>query len=94
MVWSLQFLGYLRTLSLKFQKATIKIEVFQSLPCLGWRSQTKQGRDWKNSILLIAFSNFKLEVLKYQWNFRPHATQRAKFAEKVHKSPRGFNASI
>ena len=37
MAWSLQFLGYLRTLSLKFQKATSKIEIFLSLPCLGWR---------------------------------------------------------
>ena len=34
---SLQFLGYLRTLSLKFQKATSKIEVFLPLPC--WLSQ-------------------------------------------------------
>ena len=30
--WSLQFLGYLRTLSLKFQKARTKIEVVLSLP--------------------------------------------------------------
>ena len=30
--WSLQFLGYLRTLSLKFQKATTKIGVFLTLP--------------------------------------------------------------
>ena len=29
--------GYLWTLSLRFQKAMSKIEVFQSLPCLGWR---------------------------------------------------------
>ena len=33
----LQFLGYLRTLSLKFLKATSKIEVFLCLPC--WLSQ-------------------------------------------------------
>ena len=43
--WSLQFLGYLRTLIL-FQKATSKIEVFLSLPC--WLSQfswdSQQGR--------------------------------------------------
>ena len=31
--WSLQFWGYLRTLSLKFQKATSKMEIFLSLPC-------------------------------------------------------------
>ena len=37
MPWSLQFLGYLRTLSLKFQKARTKIEVFLFLPC--WLSR-------------------------------------------------------
>ena len=37
---SLQFLGYLRTLSLKFQKAWTKIEVFLALPC--WLSQFSQ----------------------------------------------------
>ena len=35
--WSLQFLGYFRTLNLKFQKARTKIEVFLALPC--WLSQ-------------------------------------------------------
>ena len=35
--WRLQFLGYLRTLSLKFQKAWTKIEVVLNLPC--WLSQ-------------------------------------------------------
>ena len=35
--WRLQFLGYLRTLSLKFQKARTKIEVVLSLP--SWLSQ-------------------------------------------------------
>ena len=76
MEWSLQFLGYLRTLSLKFQKARTKIEVFQSLPC--WLSQfswdSQQGRGRKTSTLLVAFWNSKSKVLKYQWNFRPHAT--------------------
>ena len=33
----LKFHWYLRTLSLKFQKARTKIEVFRSLPC--WLSQ-------------------------------------------------------
>ena len=37
MAWSLQFFGCLRTLSLKFQKARAKIEVYLSLPC--WLSQ-------------------------------------------------------
>ena len=35
--WRLQFLGYLRTLNLKFQKAQTKIEVVLTLPC--WLSQ-------------------------------------------------------
>ena len=38
-LWRLQFLEYLRTLSLKSQKAKSKIEVFLSLPC--WLSQSK-----------------------------------------------------
>ena len=33
---SLKFHWYLKTLSQKFQKATSKIEVFQSLHCLAW----------------------------------------------------------
>ena len=32
-LWSVQFLEYLRTLSLKFQKARTKIEVVLALPC-------------------------------------------------------------
>ena len=36
-LWRLQFLEYLRTLNLKFQKAQTKIEVVLSLPC--WLSQ-------------------------------------------------------
>jgi hypothetical protein len=35
--FGLKFHWYLRTLSLKFQKARTKIEVFLSLPC--WQSQ-------------------------------------------------------
>ena len=50
-------------LSLKFQKARTKIEVFLSVPSwlsqLNWDSQ--QGRDRKTSILLVAFWNFKLK---------------------------------
>ena len=65
--WSLQFLGYLRTLSLKFQKASSKIKVVLALP--GWLSQfswdSQQGRARTTSILLEAFWNFKLKVLKY-----------------------------
>ena len=76
MLWCLQFLGYLRTLSLKFQKARTKIEVFLALSC--WLSQfswdSQQGRDRKTTILILALWNFKLKVLKFQWNFRPHDT--------------------
>ena len=36
--------------------------------------EAKHGRDEKTSILLIAFWNFKLKVLKYQWNIRLSAT--------------------
>ena len=45
-----------------------------------------QGRDRKTSILVLAFCDFKLKVLKYQWNFRPHVTVISKFGEtpKVH----------
>ena len=59
--WLIQILGYLRTLSLKFQKARTKIEVVLTLPC--WLSQFS----W-------AFWNFKLKVLKYPRNSRLHAT--------------------
>ena len=76
MAWSLQFLGYLRTLSLKFQKTTSKIEAFLALLCwlfqVSWNSQ--QGRARKTSILILAFWNFKLQVLKHPRNCRLHAT--------------------
>ena len=68
--WRLQFLEYLRTLSLKFQKATSKIEVLLALPC--WLSQFSRART--TSILLVAFWNFKLMVLKYPRNCRLHNT--------------------
>ena len=59
-LWRLQFLEYLRTLSLKFQKARTKIEVVLTLPCwlsqLNWDSQ--QGRARTTSILVRAFWNF------------------------------------
>ena len=44
-----------------------------------WDSQ--QGRDRKTSILVLAFWNFQLKVLKYQWNFWPHASVISKFGE-------------
>ena len=60
----------------KIQKARTKIEVFLSLPC--WLSQLnwdrQQGTDRKTSILLVAFWNFKLKVLKYPGNCRLYAT--------------------
>ena len=47
--FGLKFHWYLRTLSLKFQKARTKIEVFLSLPC--WQSQlnwdSQQGKNRK-----------------------------------------------
>ena len=56
---SRKFHWYLRTLSLKFQKARTKIEVFPSLPCwlsqLDWDSQ--QGRDRKTKFCIkVAWS--------------------------------------
>ena len=66
----LQVLVYLRTLHLKFRKAWTKIEVVLSLPCwlsqLNWDSQ--KGRLRTTSILVGAFWNFKLKVLKYSKN--------------------------
>ena len=61
---------YFGTLSLKFQKARTKIEVVLGLPC--WLSQlnwdSHQGRLRTTSILVRAFWNFKLKVLKYPRN--------------------------
>ena len=75
-LWRLQFLKYLRTLHLKFQKARTKIEVFLSLPC--WLSQfswdSQQGRLRTTSILVRAFWNFKCKVLKYSRNCSLHNT--------------------
>ena len=75
-LWRLQFLEYLRTLSLKFQKARTKFEVVLTLPCwlsqLNWDSQ--QGRVRTTSILVRAFWNFKLKVLKYSRNCSFHNT--------------------
>ena len=74
--WLIHFLEYLRTLSLKFQKATSKIKVFLSLPC--WLSQfswdSQQGTARKTSILILAIWNFKLKVHNYPRNCRLHAT--------------------
>ena len=68
--WRLQFLGYLRTLSLKFQKAGTKIEAVLTLPCwlsqFSWDSQLGSVRT--ASILVRAFWNFKLRILKYSRN--------------------------
>ena len=70
MAWSLLFLEYLMTSNLKFKKATSKIEVFSSLPYLGWRlevggPQSKQGRDWKTSILIVVFRQHATVILKF-----------------------------
>ena len=75
-LWSLQFLAYFRTLSLKFQKARTKIEVVLSLPC--WLSQfswdSQQGRFRTTSMLVRGFWNFKRKVLKYSRNCSLHNT--------------------
>ena len=75
-LWRLQLLEYLRTLSLKFQKARTKIEVVLSLPC--WLSQfswdSQQGRLRTTSILVRAFWNFKCKVLKYSKTCSLHNT--------------------
>ena len=75
-LWRLQFLEYLRTLSLKFQMARTKIEVVLSLPC--WLSQfswdSLVGRLRTTSIFVRAFWNFEFKVLKYPRNCRLHAT--------------------
>ena len=82
-VWYLQFLGYLRTLSLKFQKATSKIEVFLSLPCC--LSQTANRTEpGKTSILVLAFWNFKLKVLKYPSNCRLQDTLNLNFLKPLY----------
>ena len=74
--WLIQFVGYLRTLGLKFQKARTKIEVVLTLPC--WLSQfrwdSQQGRPRTTSILVRAFWNFKFKVLKQPRNCNLHAT--------------------
>jgi hypothetical protein len=74
--WRPQFPEYLGTLSLKFQKARTKIEVVLSLP--SWLSQLNwdsyQGRLRTTSILVRAFWNFKLKVLKYSRNCSLHNT--------------------
>ena len=75
-MWRLQFLEYLRILHLKFQKDRTKIEVVLSLPC--WLSQfswdSQQGRVRTTSILVQAFWNFKLKVLKYSRSCSLHNT--------------------
>ena len=75
-LWRLQYLGYLRTLSLKFQKTRTKIEVVLTLPC--WLSQfrwdSQQGWVRTTSILVRDFWNFELKVLKYFRNFSLHNT--------------------
>ena len=62
LAWSLQFLGYLRNLSLKFQKAMTKI------------GSAQLGRVRKTPILVWTFWNFKLKVLNYSRNCILHAT--------------------
>ena len=55
--WSLQFLGYLTTLSLKFQRATSKNVVFLSALLA---ISVAEGRDRKNSISVLAYWDLKI----------------------------------
>ena len=71
-LWRLQLLEYLRTLSLKVQKAQTKIEVVLSLPC--WLSQLNWDRLRTTSILVRAFWNSKCKVLKYSRTCSLHNT--------------------
>ena len=75
-LWRLQFLGYFRTLCLKFQKARTKIEVFLTLP-------SQQGRVRTTSILVRAFWNFKCKVLKYPRNCSLHNTLIPNFGKPL-----------
>ena len=60
-LWRLQFLMYLRTLRLKFQKTRTKIEVVMSLPCrlsqLKWDSGQLQFWSESFEILNVRSSN-------------------------------------
>ena len=76
-LWRLQFLEYLRTLRLKFQ--------------FSWDSQ--QGRLRTTSILVRAFWNFKLKVLKYSKNCSLHNTLIPNLVKPLmylHNSYNGF----
>ena len=72
-LWRLQFLEYLRTFSIKFQKARTKIEIVLSLPC--WLSQFS----W-------AFWNFKCQVLKYSKTCSLHNTLIPNFVKLLNFS--------
>ena len=64
-------------LSLKFQKARTKIEVFLLAVSAKLRQPTGQRQENFN----FGPSLLKFKVLKYQWNFRPHGTVITKFVE-------------
>ena len=70
-LWRLQFLKYLRTLRLKFQKARIKIEVVLSLPC--WLSQYCHNKLYQSlsdlECILVIFwhRKFAIIIVAY-WN--------------------------
>ena len=70
-LWRLQFLEYLRTLRLKFQKARIKIEVVLSLPC--WLSQYCHNKLYQSlsdlECILVIFwhRKFAIIIVAY-WN--------------------------
>ena len=63
--WSLQFLGYLRTLHLKFQKARTKTGVFLGLPFwlsqLNWDSQIQNFKKFSFLVGKVALDLFYSE---------------------------------
>ena len=88
MAWNLKFLGYLKSLSLKFKKSGN--EQNWSFPVcalfsLGSSSlqPPNQDRDWKSSIWLVDFWNFKFKVFKYPRNFRTCTTVILKFGDTL-----------
>ena len=71
-----KFHWYLRTLSLKFQKTTSKIEVFQSLSCLQ-RAKTRKLKVLKNPRNLATHK--ALNIKDWMWIFLREKTHKVCF---------------
>ena len=73
-LWRLQFMGYLRTLSLKFQKARTKIEVVLTLPYWLSHLDTKLGETPKVHITVRSVYCTKQNIfvsINTLWMLRP-----------------------